>query len=44
MPASLIETGFVTGQQDAANLANANYRNTMARAIAQGILQFVQSR
>ncbi|MBI4783370.1 MAG: N-acetylmuramoyl-L-alanine amidase [Oscillatoriophycideae cyanobacterium NC_groundwater_1537_Pr4_S-0.65um_50_18] len=42
MPAVLIETGFVTGSEDAARLADEGFRNQMARAIAQGILQYVQ--
>jgi len=42
MPAVLIETGFVTGSEDAANLADAGFRSRMARAIAQGILQYIQ--
>jgi N-acetylmuramoyl-L-alanine amidase len=42
MPAVLIETGFVTGRDDARNLANPAYRTRMANAIAQGILQYVQ--
>lgn len=42
MPAVLIETGFVTGREDAALLADEGFRNRMARAIAQGILQYIQ--
>jgi N-acetylmuramoyl-L-alanine amidase len=42
MPAVLIETGFVTGREDAPLLADEGFRNRMARAIAQGILQYVQ--
>jgi N-acetylmuramoyl-L-alanine amidase len=38
MPAILIETGFVTGAEDAPNLADPAWRERMARAIAQGIL------
>jgi N-acetylmuramoyl-L-alanine amidase len=43
MPSALIETGFVTGAEDAPNLANPNWRRQMARAIAQGILQYLQT-
>jgi N-acetylmuramoyl-L-alanine amidase len=42
MPAILIETGFVTGSEDAALLADEGFRSRMARAIAQGILQYIQ--
>ena len=42
MPAVLIETGFVTGSDDAPHLANAIFQNQMALSIAQGILRFAQ--
>ena len=42
MPAVLIETGFVTGSDDAPRLANAIFQNQMALSIAQGILRFAQ--
>lgn len=42
MPAILIETGFVTGAEDAPNLANPAWRARMAQAIAQGILIHLQ--
>ena len=42
MPAVLIETGFVTGSDDAPRLANASFQSQMALSIAQGILQYVQ--
>lgn len=42
MPSVLVETGFVTGAKDAANLANAAHRQNMARGIAQGILQYLK--
>jgi N-acetylmuramoyl-L-alanine amidase len=42
MPAVLVETGFVTGSQDAAHLANSGFQNQMAMAIARGILQYIQ--
>ncbi|MEO1391735.1 MAG: N-acetylmuramoyl-L-alanine amidase [Cyanobacteria bacterium J06634_5] len=38
MPAILVETGFVTGAEDAPNLADPAWRERMATAIAQGIL------
>ena len=42
MPAILIETGFVTGAEDAPNLANPAWRERMAQAIAKGILLHLQ--
>jgi N-acetylmuramoyl-L-alanine amidase len=42
MPAVLVETGFVTGRDDAARLANPEFRRRMAAAIARGILQYIQ--
>lgn len=42
MPAVLVETGFVTGRDDAARLADPAFRDRMAEAIARGILQYIQ--
>ena len=42
MPSTLVEVGFVTGTEDAANLRNLAYRNRMAEAIARGILEYIQ--
>lgn len=42
MPAVLVETGYVTGEEDAPRLADASFRNQMAIAIARGILQYLQ--
>ncbi len=42
MPAVLVETGYVTGEEDAPRLADASFRNQMAIAIARGILQYIQ--
>jgi N-acetylmuramoyl-L-alanine amidase len=42
MPAALIETGYVTGAQDAANLKSPAHRTRLAEAIAQGILNFLR--
>ena len=42
MPATLLEVGFVTGVEDAPRLADPQWRTTMAGAIAQGILQYIQ--
>lgn len=42
MPAILVETGFVTGSEDAARLASAAGRSRIASAIARGILQYLR--
>jgi N-acetylmuramoyl-L-alanine amidase len=44
MPAALVEMGFVTGEIDAPRLANANFRRSMALAIAAGILDYLGGR
>jgi N-acetylmuramoyl-L-alanine amidase len=44
MPAALVEMGFVTGDIDAPRLGNANFRRSMALAIAAGILDFLGGR
>lgn len=44
MPSILVETGFVTGREDVANLNSPAYQNQMADAIARGILQYLRSR
>lgn len=40
MPAVLVETGFVTGREDAARFNNPTARNQIADAIADGILTY----
>jgi N-acetylmuramoyl-L-alanine amidase len=42
IPAILIETGFVTGVEDAPRLASPAYQTQMAEAIARGILQYIK--
>lgn len=42
MPAVLVEVGFVTSPQESVKLASPNYQSQMARAIARGILQYIQ--
>ena len=42
MPAVLVETGFVTGQEDAARLRDPTARNQLADAIAEGILNYIK--
>lgn len=44
MPATLVETGFVTGARDAPLLRDPAYQERMAQAIARGILQYIQQR
>ncbi|MFN4066214.1 MAG: N-acetylmuramoyl-L-alanine amidase [Thermosynechococcus sp.] len=44
MDSALVEIGFVTGAEDAANFQNPAWRTQMARAIAQGILNFLTGR
>ncbi len=44
MPATLIETGFVTGAEDAPKLGDPNFQRQMAAAIAQGIIEFLNQR
>ncbi|MGB3494907.1 MAG: N-acetylmuramoyl-L-alanine amidase [Elainellaceae cyanobacterium] len=44
MPASLVETGFVTGARDAPLLRDPAYQERVAQAIARGILQYIQQR
>jgi N-acetylmuramoyl-L-alanine amidase len=43
MPAVLLELGFVTGADDAPLLADSDYRQRLAEAIARGILEYVQA-
>ncbi|NJM20471.1 MAG: N-acetylmuramoyl-L-alanine amidase [Richelia sp. RM2_1_2] len=44
MPAILVEVGYVTGREDAANLNQTAYRNKMAEGIADGILKYLKRR
>jgi N-acetylmuramoyl-L-alanine amidase len=43
MPSILVETGFVTNPQEAANLNNPNYQERLAQAMANGIDQFLRT-
>jgi N-acetylmuramoyl-L-alanine amidase len=43
MPAVLVETGFVTGTEDAAKLSNPSYQRQMAEAISAGIVEYIRS-
>lgn len=42
MPSTLVEVGFLTGSIDQPKLANADFRQQMAEAIALGILEYIQ--
>ncbi len=42
MPAVLVETGFVTGSEDAARFQSAAAREQIADAIAQGIIDYLR--
>ncbi|MEM6754620.1 MAG: N-acetylmuramoyl-L-alanine amidase [Cyanobacteria bacterium P01_C01_bin.38] len=44
MPAILVETGYVTGREDAAKLVSPQYREQMAQGIANGILSYIRRR
>ncbi|MEO1430631.1 MAG: N-acetylmuramoyl-L-alanine amidase [Cyanobacteria bacterium J06633_8] len=44
MPAILVETGYVTGREDAPKLASPQYREQMAQGIANGILSYIKRR
>jgi N-acetylmuramoyl-L-alanine amidase len=44
MPSILVETGFLSHSGERELLANSNYRNRMARAIARGISDYLDSR
>ncbi|AFY37988.1 N-acetylmuramoyl-L-alanine amidase [[Leptolyngbya] sp. PCC 7376] len=43
MPSVLVEVGFVTGREDAPNLSSPAFRSRMAKAIADGILEYIQT-
>ena len=42
MPAILVETGYVTGREDAVKLKQGWFRNQMAEGIADGILRYLK--
>ena len=42
MPAVLVEVGFVTGAEDARRLKDPKHRRRMAKAIANGIIQYIK--
>ena len=43
MPAVLVETGFLTGREDAAKLRNPSYQKQMAQGIASGIIEYIKA-
>jgi len=43
MPSVLVETGFVTGREDAARLGDPNFQRQMAQGIAAGIVEYVRT-
>jgi N-acetylmuramoyl-L-alanine amidase len=42
MPSILVETGYVTGAEDAPRLNNPAFRRQMAEGIARGVLQYLR--
>ncbi|NWF59039.1 MAG: N-acetylmuramoyl-L-alanine amidase [Fischerella sp.] len=44
MPSILVETGYMTGQEDNPRLGSPEYQNRMAEAIANGILEYLRQR
>jgi N-acetylmuramoyl-L-alanine amidase len=41
MPAILVEVGFLTNPEEAARLADSSYQDQLARAVAEGILDYL---
>ncbi|MEY3222526.1 MAG: N-acetylmuramoyl-L-alanine amidase LytC, partial [Cyanobacteriota bacterium] len=44
IPAILVETGYMTGQEDNPRLGSRDYQNRMAEAIAHGVLNYLKQR
>jgi N-acetylmuramoyl-L-alanine amidase len=44
VPAILVETGYMTGNEDNPRLGSSEYQNRMAEAIARGILKYLRQR
>ena len=42
MPSTLVEVGYVTGDEDSLKITNPTYQAQMANAIARGILEYLQ--
>ncbi len=43
MPAILVEAGFITNASDATLLADAGFREDVARAVARGVAEYSDS-
>jgi N-acetylmuramoyl-L-alanine amidase len=43
IPAILVETGYLTSPEEAAQLGDPKYKDLMAEAIAQGIIKYIQA-
>ncbi|WP_017296452.1 N-acetylmuramoyl-L-alanine amidase [Geminocystis herdmanii] len=43
MPSVLLETGFVTGIEDASKLSNPSFQRQMSEAIAAGIIEYIRT-
>ena len=41
MPATLVESGFITNKSEASKLSNENYQQTLANAIANGVVEYL---
>ena len=44
MPATLVEVGFLTGAEDSARLKTPAHRQKIAKAIAEGIIQYIREK
>ena len=42
MPAVLVEVGYVSNRREAIRLAEAGYRQAIAEAIGQGIVDYIR--
>ena len=42
LPSILIETGFLTNDEEEKNLIDENYQSQLARAIAEGIVEYME--
>ncbi len=42
MPAVLVEVGYITNQEEALRLGNADYRSATAQCIAEGIVSYIR--
>jgi len=42
MPSTLVEVGYVTGNEDSVNLTNPNFQAQMANSIVKGVLEYIE--